>query len=92
MFLTAFGDVDKLLITDIYAASEPPLEGVTAKKLVDGIRALGHRDVEYVTSNDEVLARLADLARPGDLIMTLGAGDLNKVAAKLVERLQRGTA
>ncbi len=92
MFLSAFNDTDKLIITDIYAASETPLEGVTAKKLVDGIRAIGHCDVEYVTSNDQVLERLVEIARPGDLIMTLGAGDLNKVAVRLVERLSGGRA
>jgi len=89
VFLTAFDDADKLIVTDIYAASEPPLEGVTAKKLVDGIRAMGHRDAEYLPTNDEVLEKLVEIARPGDLIMTLGAGNLNQVAVKLVERLRR---
>jgi UDP-N-acetylmuramate--alanine ligase len=87
-FLTAFQEADKLFVTAIYAASEAPLEGVTARKLVDGIRAMGHQDVAYAPDKDELLETLVQTARPGDLILTLGAGDLNHLAEKLVERLR----
>ncbi|HPQ71329.1 MAG TPA: UDP-N-acetylmuramate--L-alanine ligase [bacterium] len=87
-FLTSFNEADKLLVTDIYAASETPIEGVTARKLVDGIRACGHKDVTYVPTNEEVLETLLEIVRPGDLVMTMGAGNLNDVARKLNELLE----
>jgi len=87
-FLTTFAEADKLLVTDIYAASEEPIEGVTARKLVDGIRACGHKDVTYLPDNREVLRLLAETVQPGDLVLTLGAGDLNQVAANLVRILE----
>jgi UDP-N-acetylmuramate--alanine ligase len=87
-FLTTFGEADKLLVTDIYAASETPIEGVTAPKLVDGIRAMGHPDVTYIADRGELLETLYQNARPGDMIITMGAGDLNRLAAKLYERLK----
>jgi UDP-N-acetylmuramate--alanine ligase len=87
-FLTAFQEADKVLVTDIYAASETPIEGVTAQKLVDGIRAMGHPDVVYAPDKKDLLNRLVEAARPGDLIITLGAGDLNQLAEKLVQRLE----
>jgi len=87
-FLTTFNEADKLLVTDIYAASETPIEGVTARKLVDGIRACGHKDVAYLPTNEEVLAALLEIVQPGDLVMTMGAGNLNDVARKLNELLE----
>lgn len=87
-FLTTFVDADKLLMADIYPASEEPIEGVTAQKLVDGIRAMGHRDVSYHPDKKELLRALLDVARPGDLVLTLGAGDLNQLAARLVAALR----
>jgi len=87
-FLSAFNEADVLMITDIYAASEKPIEGVTALKLVDGVRACGHKDVHYLPTNDELLAALLNVIQPGDLVITLGAGDLNKMAAELVQKLE----
>ncbi len=87
-FLTTFNEADKLLVTDIYAASETPIEGVTARKLVDGIRACGHKDVTYLPTNEEVLETLLEIVQPGDLVMTMGAGNLNDVARKLNELLE----
>jgi len=91
-FLTAFDQADKLLVTDIYAASETPIEGVNSRKLVDGIRAMGHPDVTYVADQQEMLDLLIAAAQPEDLILTLGAGDLNQLSARLVERLKRERA
>ena len=91
-FLTTFHEADVLLLTDIYAASEAPIEGVTARKLVDGIRAMGHPDVTYVEDQDELLTRMVDLLQPGDLVLTLGAGDLNQFAVRLKTALEEKTA
>ncbi|MDP8225685.1 MAG: UDP-N-acetylmuramate--L-alanine ligase [Candidatus Lernaella stagnicola] len=87
-FLTTFRSADKLFITDIYAASETPIEGVTAQKLVDGIRAVGQQDVEYYPNQEELLQTLVDTVQPGDLVLTLGAGDLNKLAVRLLAKLK----
>jgi UDP-N-acetylmuramate--alanine ligase len=87
-FLTAFHDADLLYITDIYPASEKPIEGVTAEALCNEIRKRGHKTARYVgaleTSVDEVLKDLRD----GDMLITLGAGDITTVGPKIVERLR----
>ena len=87
-FLTTFSGADKLFMTDIYAASEAPIEGVTTQKVVDGIRAMGQRDTEYFPDQDDMLAAMLDEVKPGDLVLTLGAGDLNQFIVRLQQKLQ----
>ncbi len=85
-FTTAFNDADVLLLTDIYAAGEEPLAGVTGEGLAEAVRAHGHRDVVHVDR-----ARLAAVAhervRAGDLVITLGAGDITAVGPELLGML-----
>ena len=89
-FLTAFNQADVLLVMDIYPAGEAPIPGVTAADLVDGIRAHAHRDVTYVGSDRvQVAEHLADICRRGDLVLTLGAGDVGQIGADLLIRLAR---
>jgi UDP-N-acetylmuramate--alanine ligase len=87
-FARAFNDADLLLLTDIYAAGEDPIPGATADALADAIRANGHRDVVHVPR-----ARLVEAARervrPGDLVLTLGAGDITNVGPELLELLAK---
>lgn len=90
-FATAFGEVDELFLTDIYAASEPPIEGIDGRSLFDAIRSAGHKSVHYAADLDELASQLHRLARPGDVVLTLGAGDIHKVATKLASLLQQGT-
>lgn len=87
-FLTAFNEADALVVTEIYPASETPIEGVTAKKLFDGIRAFGHKDVSYVPDKSQLCAHLESIVKPGDMVITLGAGDINRVGHELVEHLK----
>ncbi len=75
-FLHAFGDADRVLITDIYAASEPPLEDVTAAALAAAITAAGHGGVRYAGPLPEAVRMAAEELREGDLLVTLGAGDV----------------
>jgi UDP-N-acetylmuramate--alanine ligase len=86
-FLTAFYDADVLLLTEIYAAGEDPIEGVGAKALFEGIREYGHKDVTFLENKKEVVAHLLRILRPGDLVVTLGAGDIWQVAEELVQKL-----
>ena len=88
-FCACFKGCDKLIVTDIYAASEDPIEGVNSAKLAEGIKKVSGVDVEYVPSLAEIETYLAKTARSGDLVMTIGAGDVYKVGEALVTDLQR---
>ncbi len=90
-FCTCFKGCDKLILTDIYAASEDPIEGVNSKALAEGIKKALGIDVSYIPAKDEIEHYLAENARPGDLIMTIGAGDVYKIGEALVTDLQRST-
>jgi UDP-N-acetylmuramate--alanine ligase len=86
-FLTAFDDADVLLVTDIYAAGESPIPGVHSRTLVEGIAARTGRDVRYVADRTEAVEWLLRTVQPGDLVLTLGAGDIGAVADQVRERL-----
>ncbi|MCX7804219.1 MAG: UDP-N-acetylmuramate--L-alanine ligase [Planctomycetota bacterium] len=83
-FATAFDDADRVLVLPIYAASEAPIEGVDSARLVEAISAQGNTEVEAVGDFDAAVRRLSMLAGPGDVILIQGAGDVYKVADKLV--------
>ncbi len=87
-FLTAFYQTDVLLVMDIYPAGEVPIPGVHARDLAEGIAAHGHREVVYL-DNDRggILDYLCENARPGDLVLTLGAGDVGQLGGELLARL-----
>jgi UDP-N-acetylmuramate--alanine ligase len=88
-FLTAFNQTDVLLVMDVYAAGEAPLPGVSASDLAEGIRAHGHRDVTYVGGDKaRIVEHLVQITRPGDLVLTLGAGDVGQVGPELLARLE----
>jgi UDP-N-acetylmuramate--alanine ligase len=86
-FCTAFYQADVLVVTDIYPAGEPPIEGVSGRALAAAIREHGHRDATYVEGRDAVIERVAKAVRPGDMVITLGAGDVWKVGPALLGRL-----
>lgn len=85
-FLHAFDDADKLILTDIYAASEDPIEGVNSANLCAGITAAGHNDVSYIADFDAIVDRLCDMAKPKDCIITLGAGNVWKVGVEFLRK------
>jgi UDP-N-acetylmuramate--alanine ligase len=85
-FLTAFDDADLLVVTDIYPAGEPPLPGVHAAGLAEGLAARG-RDARYLSDRTALVEFLADAARPGDMVITLGAGDIGSVGDQVLQRL-----
>ena len=91
-FLTAFYQADVLILMDIYAAGETPIPGVNARDLGDGIAAHGHREVHYMDGDREGIVRfLCESTRPGDLVLTLGAGDVGQIGGELLERLRDGS-
>jgi len=87
-FLSAFNQADLLLLTDIYPAGEDPLPGVTSEVLFRGIRERGHKNVLYVPRKEALADRLISLLKPGDTVITLGAGDIWQLAEELVRKLQ----
>lgn len=87
-FFTAFNQADRLLVMDIYAAGEKPIPGVNAKMLADGIRSRGHKDAVYVKDHDGAVEWLVKNVAPGDILITLGAGDVWKVGETVLKRLE----
>ncbi len=83
-FLVAFDGVDQLVMTPIYAASESPISGIHTERLVDALRARGLKGVEYAETLEEGVRKIAKAARPGDLAVTMGAGDVTRASALLV--------
>ena len=85
-FARALIAADVVIVTDIYAAREDPIPGVTAEGIADRVRELApDRPVEYVHDKDDIIAALGRIAQPGDLILALGAGDIRRVAEKLAQ-------
>jgi UDP-N-acetylmuramate--alanine ligase len=88
-FAQSFDDAATVEVLDIYAASEEPIDGVTARALV---KAIGREGVEYAGSPDEAIARVVRRAADNDVILTLGAGSVSQIAPLVVERLGAAAA
>ncbi|MEA1967704.1 MAG: UDP-N-acetylmuramate--L-alanine ligase [Thermodesulfobacteriota bacterium] len=90
-FTRSFYRSDQLIILPIYAASEEKIEGVDGQSLCKGIEEHGHKNVSFVRDFDECLSMLLKSLKKGDLVLTLGAGDVYSLGEELCKRLQ-GTA
>jgi UDP-N-acetylmuramate--alanine ligase len=86
-FCTAFGGADVLRLVDVYAASEDPIAGVTSEALARAIAAHGHPDVAWLGGVREAGAALAALVKAGDVVLTLGAGNVASAGDELLRRL-----
>jgi UDP-N-acetylmuramate--alanine ligase len=87
-FSAAFADADSLCLLDIYPASEKPIEGITSQALVSRITGAGKRGVTYVSSFSDAVASVAELAQPGDMVLTLGAGSVSQLGGMILEKLE----
>jgi len=87
-FVLSFNEADALVLTPIYSAGEAPIEGVTAQWLAQGIRDHGHREVLFCPDREALLPALVSLVKPGDIVITLGAGNINSVGPMLLEHLK----
>jgi UDP-N-acetylmuramate--alanine ligase len=88
-FCTCFNDADTLLVAPVYPAGEQPIEGADSESLVAGIRAAGHRDVRFIAGPEAIAPLVAELAKPGDFVVFLGAGSITQWAYALAGELER---
>jgi UDP-N-acetylmuramate--alanine ligase len=86
-FLAAFDDADTLFLTEVYAAGEEPVEGVSGAALAQALNARGHADVRFVPAREDLAERVAAEAGPGDLVLMLGAGDIVKLGDDVLAAL-----
>lgn len=86
---TSFYDADMLFITDIYAAGESPIPGVNAQNLIAGITQHGHKDAVFVPSFEAAQAAILKGLKEGDILLSLGAGDVWKAAASVMNALEK---
>jgi UDP-N-acetylmuramate--alanine ligase len=82
-FCSAFNQADLVVLMDIYAASEPPIPGITGQALADAIRAAGHKNVMFHSSMQQGIEELLRAVRPGDAILTIGAGNVSRAPGEL---------
>ena len=88
----ALSGADEVVLTDIYPAGEPPLAGVTVDSVAESVRAAGHCPLHVVPNLADLPGRVASLAQPGDLVITLGAGSIGTVGDRILTALASGDA
>ncbi len=88
-FGEAFRLADRVFVADVYAASEKPIPGVTGQTIVDAVARTGHDGAQYVADRRQIPAALGPLIEPGDLILSLGAGDIHEQGSQLAADLAR---
>ena len=87
-FARSFHQADAVYLMDIYAASEPPIAGVSSEALVQRLQDFGHRGAQYCGSMEAAVTAAVAAAAPGDVIVTMGAGSVWQAGEKILERLQ----
>ncbi|MDZ7695180.1 MAG: UDP-N-acetylmuramate--L-alanine ligase [Balneolaceae bacterium] len=89
-FGSSFFDAEVCVITDVYPSREEPIEGVNGKLIADAAREYGHRKVHYVEDKTELPGKLKNIVQAGDIVITMGAGDIYKFGEQFVDALQAG--
>ncbi len=88
-FGKAFGNADVLILTDIYSAGERPIQNVSGDSIYNKVVDSGHKDVKYIQEKEKIADYLLDIVQAGDMVITMGAGDIWKVGEELVSRLTK---
>src|SRR5216684_3012032 len=88
-FCTCFNDADAVLVADVYAAGEQPIEGVNRDALVAGLLARGHRNAQALPAPGQLAVMVRDMAKPGDFVVCLGAGSITNWAHSLPGELDK---
>jgi UDP-N-acetylmuramate--alanine ligase len=91
-FARSFNNADVLMVTDVYAASERPIEGVSGSSLVEAVSRFGHKDARYAGSVEDATRALLEEVHEGDMVITLGAGNVYRAGEQLVELLKEREA
>jgi UDP-N-acetylmuramate--alanine ligase len=84
-FTRSFNDADEVWLADVYAAGETPIEGATAERLATAIAEHGHHAVRHVSDRNAIIRELAAKVKPGDVVIALGAGDINRILPELAD-------
>jgi UDP-N-acetylmuramate--alanine ligase len=80
-------DIDVLFLMDIYPAGEDPIEGVSSRSLYNTIKDMGHANVFYSNGSDNLVSSVLGTVRPGDVVITLGAGNVWAVGERIAEEI-----
>jgi UDP-N-acetylmuramate--alanine ligase len=78
-----------LVVTDVYPAREEPIQGVTGELIANAAKLFGHKEVYYVRDKAQVPAFLKTIVKPGDMVVTMGAGDIWKYGEQFFELLSK---
>jgi UDP-N-acetylmuramate--alanine ligase len=87
-FLGSFEGADRLILTEIYEAGEEAIPEISGEALYQALKRRGHLDIEFIPDKTEIARRLAPKLKSGDIVLTLGAGDIYKVGEELIEILR----
>jgi UDP-N-acetylmuramate--alanine ligase len=86
-FSSSFKDADVLILLDIYSAGEKPIDGINSEVLYEKIKKSGHCEAMYINDKEEVIRNVVSQIREGDMLLTLGAGDVWKLGEEILKRL-----
>ena len=87
-FGRAFGEADVIIITDVYSAGEAPIAGISGETIVEEIRKNTSKEVIYIPKKQEITDHLMEIVRDGDIVLTMGAGDIHLIGKELYARLR----
>jgi UDP-N-acetylmuramate--alanine ligase len=82
-------ETDVLFITDIYPSRETPIEGITGKLVSEAAHAAGHRNTAYIEDRKKLIESVESCVKDGDMVITFGAGDVNKIGYELLNILRK---
>jgi UDP-N-acetylmuramate--alanine ligase len=88
-FARSFNNADVLFVLDIYAASEAPIEGITAEILTEKIKQFGHKNANYIGGMEGAAEKVVKVLQEGDLVITLGAGSVTRLSEQILEELKK---